>query len=172
MKNSSLQKGFTLIELLVVISIIGLLSSIVLPSLSETRKKAKNARVNQEVGQWLNAIELYRGDNGGDFPLESSPSTNACPGGPFPIVCTNAVADTNFKAAMGNYIDVSVNPNRDGLLSNWGFSFYSVYTYRSLEDRAEFWWYMDGDVDCIRDEDSRMYQGYGGDVTQCVIYIE
>ena len=42
-------KGFTLIELLVVIAIIGILSSVVLASLSVTRTRAKEAAFQSEV---------------------------------------------------------------------------------------------------------------------------
>lgn len=44
-------RGFTLIELLVVISIIGLLSSVVLSSLTSARNRAKDARLMQEARQ-------------------------------------------------------------------------------------------------------------------------
>jgi prepilin-type N-terminal cleavage/methylation domain-containing protein len=43
-------RGFTLIELLVVIAIIGILSSVVLVSLSGTRAKARAAAFKQETG--------------------------------------------------------------------------------------------------------------------------
>lgn len=54
------KSGFTLIELLVVVSIIGLLSSIVLASLNQAKKKATASSIVQEFIQVRNAIELYR----------------------------------------------------------------------------------------------------------------
>ncbi len=63
-----LNGGFTLIELLVVISIIGLLSSIVMASLSDAKAKARDARRLQDVKQLRLALTLYQNDNGGDIP--------------------------------------------------------------------------------------------------------
>jgi general secretion pathway protein G len=57
-------RGFTLIELLVVISIIGLLSSIVLSTLSDVKAKARDARRISDIKQIQNALELYRNDTG------------------------------------------------------------------------------------------------------------
>lgn len=56
-KNS--RKGFTLIELLVVIAIIGILSSVVLASLSTARAKSRDAKRISDVGQVQLALELF-----------------------------------------------------------------------------------------------------------------
>ena len=61
-------KGFTLIELLVVIAIIGLLSSIVLASLSTARAKARDAQRLSDLTQIRNALALYYSTNG-SYPL-------------------------------------------------------------------------------------------------------
>ena len=62
MKNVS--KGFTLIELLVVIAIIGLLSGIVVASMTTVKAKSRDARRKQDVSQIVKAINLYYNQNG------------------------------------------------------------------------------------------------------------
>ena len=56
--------GFTLIELLVVIAIIGILSSVVLASLSSARAKSRDARRMSDLRQVQTALELYYSDFG------------------------------------------------------------------------------------------------------------
>ena len=62
-------QGFTLIELLVVISIIGLLSSVVVGSLSNAKRKAQATKIVQEMNQLKVALELYKTDHG-KYPNE------------------------------------------------------------------------------------------------------
>lgn len=59
-----LQKGFTLIELLVVIAIIGILSSIVLASLSSARTKGEDAALQSSMSSMRAQAELYYSTNG------------------------------------------------------------------------------------------------------------
>lgn len=56
MKSS---RGFTLIELLVVIAIIGILSSVVLASLSNARSQGQDAAVKGTMSQFGAQAELY-----------------------------------------------------------------------------------------------------------------
>jgi len=62
--------GFTLIELLVVIAIIGILSAVVLASLSTARAKSRDAKRVSDIGQIQLALELQFDSN------QSYPQTN------------------------------------------------------------------------------------------------
>ena len=63
----SQNKGFTLIELLVVISIIGLLSSVLLVSLSTARRSARDAVRLSSLKEMQTALELYY-SGAGSYP--------------------------------------------------------------------------------------------------------
>jgi prepilin-type N-terminal cleavage/methylation domain-containing protein len=72
MKTNS-TRGFTLIELLVVIAIIGILSGIVLASLSTARQKAFDTKVKTQLNQIRNAAETYYASN-----FNYGPTTSSC----------------------------------------------------------------------------------------------
>ena len=62
------QKGFTLIELLVVIAIIGILASMLLPTLAKAKKKANRLKCSGNMGQIGKAFIGSGNDYGGWLP--------------------------------------------------------------------------------------------------------
>lgn len=87
------KRGFTLIELLVVIAIIGILSSVVLVSLSNSRVRAKDTAVKQAMSQVRALGEILH--NGVMYPGNFiNPNDNACAQN---IVSSVTVNDELFK---------------------------------------------------------------------------
>ncbi len=100
MENKNNQRGFTLIELLVVISIIGLLASVVLVSLNNTRVKGRDAKRAADIRQIATALELYNSDNG-HYPI-----TN-CSGNTYVWASFDspAYSPTQFCSTQGGALD-------------------------------------------------------------------
>jgi len=126
------KKGFTLIELLVVISIISLLSSIVLASLTEVRKKARDTKRVAEVQQIQTQLELYYNENG-EYPISSWRSSNNVSqwsafsqalGVELPVDPVNS--GTNNAVSSGNYTYSYYGGN--GCLGQWYMLVYRLET--------------------------------------------
>lgn len=102
------KKGFTLIELLVVIAIIGILSSIVISSLSSARRSSRDARRLADIKQISSALELYY-QNFTEYPTCLVPGTG----------CSTTLQGSGFISPVptnpsgGNYSYAGLDP--DGL---------------------------------------------------------
>ncbi len=60
--------AFSLVELLVVIAVVAILAALLLPALSRSREKAKEARCASNLKQIYSGFLLYQSDNDGRFP--------------------------------------------------------------------------------------------------------
>ena len=77
------QRGFTLIEVLVVVAILGILAAIVVPRIMDRPDEAKRVAAKADIGAIVQALKLYRLDNGtfpstdqGLFALVQRPAGN------------------------------------------------------------------------------------------------
>lgn len=113
------RNGFTLIELLVVIAIIGILSSVVLSSLSTARNRAYDARRLSDLHALQTALEMYRGTHNA-YPIHSGWGT-ACNnwGGP------QAANDTIPGLAPTYIAKVPTDPQMDAAAATCCYLYYS-----------------------------------------------
>ncbi len=58
------RSGFTLIEVLVVVAILGILAAIVVPRIMDRPDEAKRVAARADIGAIVQALKLYRLDNG------------------------------------------------------------------------------------------------------------
>jgi len=80
------QRGFTLIEIMVVIAILGILAALIVPKIMSRPDEARRVAAKQDIGTIMQAMKLYRLDNGryptqeqGLRALVEKPSTEPVP---------------------------------------------------------------------------------------------
>lgn len=78
-KQSKFQAGFTILELLVVISIITLLSSVIISSVANARRSARDVLRYSERKPLIDAINLYYQEYG-QWPTTTNPANTFIPG--------------------------------------------------------------------------------------------
>jgi general secretion pathway protein G len=67
MSKTPIHRGFTLIEMMIVIAIIGILASLVVPSVMHRPDEARVIAAKQDIQTLMQALKLYRLDNQ-DYP--------------------------------------------------------------------------------------------------------
>jgi len=84
--SKTAQRGFTLIELMVVLLIIGVLAALIVPNVLDRADDAKATAAKTDVSNLMQALKLYKLDNGrypsaeqGLAALVSKPSTEPVP---------------------------------------------------------------------------------------------
>ena len=91
------QKGFTLIEVVAAAALIGVLATMLMPSLSGANDRVKNAKLSNDLAAIDQAIQVYRMDNG-KLPTSLTVLDSSYLGG-----------NLEFKDALGEALDYSAN---------------------------------------------------------------
>jgi len=99
MKNSSRESGFTLIELMIVIAVIGLLTTIALPSYQSYVARGKRAEARAEVLKAEGWLERYFTENNRYSDTPSS-TANAAFSSRFGAVPATGAANYNITLAV------------------------------------------------------------------------
>ncbi len=110
-------KGFTLIELLVVIAIIGILSSVVLASLTTARTKGQDAAVQQQLASMRSQAELYYSSNGNAYAasaLGAASAANCTGSAPF-----NSTGTGGMNNLVQGVIKLGVTPTCTASSTGW-----------------------------------------------------
>ncbi|MCH2207807.1 MAG: type II secretion system GspH family protein [Lentisphaerales bacterium] len=109
---------FTLVELLVVISIIGILTSMLIPSLNKAREAGKNAYCLNNLKQQGVATMVYTGENDDDLPASYNGDGTNPPYWWGSIGLYMDSEDNQKSAAFScptvNYSDETINPLQYG----------------------------------------------------------
>lgn len=169
-RNSS--GGFTLIELLVVISIIALLSTVVLAAVGDARAKARNSAKNSVVLEYMKALELYRSDNNGSYPVTGV--APVCFGYATGETCFGGLNGlTTLTTSMSAYLPdgfAHKNPLPAGALELRGVTYLCTGTSSCSQYTLE--WLLEKDLTDCPDESRQVDNIYNTGHTYCRMQLQ
>ena len=114
-------RAFTLIELLVVIAIIAILTAVILPALSGSKGKARDAQRVSDVSQLQLALELYF-DRCGQYPAAVQIGGSS---GPYIVNIASSCTTSNGAVTMGAYISQIPTPPSGANQTGYDYATYS-----------------------------------------------
>jgi len=125
MKYARATQAFTLIDLLVVVVVLGVLASLVLPSLGRAKERARSTQCLQNLHQLGGAVMLYAKEHGQHLPAaERQPTNPVLRTNTLPRICdllSNYVAGAAGIFACPN--DRSGYHDREGSSYEWNYTF-------------------------------------------------
>ncbi|OGG78528.1 hypothetical protein A3A36_00525 [Candidatus Kaiserbacteria bacterium RIFCSPLOWO2_01_FULL_52_12b] len=113
-------RGFTLIELLVVIAIIGILSAVVLASLSTARSKGNDAAVKSDLSSIQTQAEIWYGNNGNRYASVAAAGADG-------LGCTLAGTLFQLDTTIRNAVAAANAANGSGVVTCYGDAAGTVY---------------------------------------------
>jgi len=135
--KTSFNKGFTLIEMMVVVAIIGILSSIIVLSLTGAKGKARDARRVSDLGQLQLALELYFDRcNMYPQPLQSGAQYGVGQGGNGQ--CNKLKPGTNDYYTMSDFIAKIPTPTTEKGQAVYGYAVSTAKTDYVLHAVLEY----------------------------------
>jgi prepilin-type N-terminal cleavage/methylation domain-containing protein len=154
-RRYALAGGFTLIELMVVAAIISLISSIVLASLDQARKKARDAVRTSELSHIRNAVELYITDHS-TYPQPGNESSGVYTAASFTFGSPSGDlfwytdgTNPSFSALLEPYTTLSSDPV-NGRLDDTDLSYY--YMVNAAGDTYDIFTILEAESNNLRCE--------------------
>jgi len=175
MKNST-RSGFTLIELLVVVAIIGIIASIVMVALSDSREHSRNVARVAQIKEYQKAFDLYYSDTG-HYPMFGSGATaTMCLGDYLDNACwangTGNLERTAIPTAITPHYLGMIPAGEDIMFGQGGGTEYEgmIYIHQNYGKAYTIRYFMEGnDKDCLLDKTTATNTG---DDTLCTLVVE